>query len=252
MYAFRKSGVAAALVGMVLLSGCAEVDSVLDELTSAASSAVPQSSTAPGESHVASDYYVVESTGNAIFSDACPRSGFNYEGIIDDEGRVGSACAVLTREVFMAEKSQDRDKISHLIPAGFTGNKKVDLYDPQGKVYKTDWFYNRSHLIADSLGGEGSLDNLITGTRPQNSGYSEGSGGMQYLEMKISKYLESTKGCPVTYEVTPNYSPGEIVPRTVTVNAASCDNSINETVTVFNDAAGYTIDYTTGEWSANS
>lgn len=232
----------AGILGVLLLPGSNEF---LPNFDTAGRTPTTSSTT---ESHIDTDYYTVDSVGQASFSPSCPASGYYYEGIIDEDGRVGAACAVLTHESFMDEKKQKREDISSFIPAGYTKNRKVPIFNASGKAVSNDWFYNRSHLIADSLGGEGSLDNLITGTRTQNVGVSS-SGGMQYIEKKVSDYLAKTNNCPVRYQVTPNYLPGEIVPRTVTVNAASCDGQINETVTTYNTAEGYTIDYTTGKWS---
>jgi len=59
---------------------------------------------------------------------------------------------------------------------------------PNGKIYN-GYFYNRSHLIADSLGGRSYKYNVVTGTRQQNVG-NNGDGGMQSIEKK-EKQLKS-------------------------------------------------------------
>ena len=127
-----------------------------------------------------------------------------------------------------------------------SNNEKVKVKLPSGRIYK-GYFYNRSHLIADSLGGRSYKYNLITGTRQQNVG-NNGNGGMQYIEKKVKTYVEKTKN-NVYYEVTPVYNGNELVPRYVIVNAKSNDGVINEKVKVFNNASGYEINYSNGSFT---
>jgi len=116
-----------------------------------------------------------------------------------------------------------------------------------GKIYN-GYFYNRSHLIADSLGGRSYKYNVVTGTRQQNVG-NNGNGGMQYIEKKVKDYVEQTKN-NVYYSVEPYYEGNELVPRYVIVNAKSDDGVINEKVKVFNNASGYEINYSDGRFLA--
>lgn len=61
-------------------------------------------------------------------------------------------------------------------PSGWPRNNKIikiKLYN--GRTYR-GYGWNRSHLIADSLGGKAIRRNLITGTRMQNVGANDGKG----------------------------------------------------------------------------
>jgi DNA/RNA non-specific endonuclease len=127
-----------------------------------------------------------------------------------------------------------------------SNNEEVKVKLPTGKIY-SGYFYNRSHLIADSLGGRSYKYNVVTGTRQQNVG-NNGDGGMQYIEKKVKDYVEQTKN-NVYYEVTPVYNSNELVPRYVIVNAKSEDEVINEKVKVFNNASGYEINYSDGSFT---
>jgi DNA-entry nuclease len=68
-------------------------------------------------------------------------------------------------------------------PVGWGENRIVSIKLYNGKKYK-GYLWNRSHLIADSLGGKAIRKNLITGTRMQNVGANDGTGGMAYTERK--------------------------------------------------------------------
>lgn len=127
-----------------------------------------------------------------------------------------------------------------------SNNEEVKVKLPTGKIYN-GYFYNRSHLIADSLGGRSYKYNVVTGTRQQNVG-NNGNGGMQYIEKKVSDYVEKTKN-NVYYSVEPYYEGNELVPRYVIVNAKSDDGVINEKVKVFNNASGYEINYADGSFT---
>ena len=191
------------------------------------------------------NYYTA--LGKAHFDATCniPSGGYNYKGVINGAGQVGAACAKIT------EKHKRVDPIDD--PAGFSKNAKVSIPSVNGKKPYNGYFYNRSHMISAALGGSPKAENLITGTRMQNVG-ERNKGGMRYTETQAEKYVASPKAktCALTYEVTPHYrNTTDAVPTWVEVNMQSCDKSIDERVAVFNDAAGHTIDYATGEWKKN-
>lgn len=176
-------------------------------------------------------------------------SEYVYTGL-DSLGRTQAAYACITGADYQRELGEDRedfgsdaDKIS-----GWGHNEKVQLHFPSGKVYN-GYFYNRSHLIADSLGGVPTRENLVTGSRFQNVGDNNG-GGMGYAETKARDWLA---GADVDeylyYAVTPVYVGDELVPRSVYVDMKSSDGTIDEHVEVFNVSgdANYAIDYATGE-----
>ena len=171
---------------------------------------------------------------------------------LDELGRTGTAYGVITLEKVRESAGWRQSWKGDVDPSGFKGNnKKVKFKSSKtkGKFYEAD-FYNRSHLIADSLGGDSIKRNVVTGTRMQNVGKNNKKGGMQYIEMKVLNYVKRT-GKNVYYKAEPVYKNNEIVPRYVVVNAKSEDGKIDEKVLVFNTAEGYTIDYNTGKFYKN-
>ena len=168
---------------------------------------------------------------------------------LDNLQRATGAYGYISKEMRTEAKERGRQDIK-VDPVGWTSGKPPVPVTFEDRSYK-DSFYNRSHLIADSLGGDPTKVNLVTGTRMQNVGWNKkGEGGMAYIEEKTRVFLDSPKGdnCPVYYAVTPNYIGSELLPRTVTVNAKSCDSTIDEQIVVDNMAPGYVINYMNGEF----
>ena len=169
----------------------------------------------------------------------------------DELDRTTTAYGLVNYKAVMDSKGWRADFEPNSEPSGWfigkkSNNKKVSVKLPNGKIYN-GYFYNRSHLIADSLGGRSYKYNVVTGTRQQNVG-NNGDGGMQYIEKKVVDYVLKTKN-NVYYEVTPVYNGNELVPRYVIVNAKSEDGVINEKVKVFNNASGYDINYSDGSFT---
>ena len=169
----------------------------------------------------------------------------------DDLDRTTTAYGLVNYKAVMDSKGWRADFEQNSEPSGWykgkeSNNKKVSVKLPTGKIYN-GYFYNRSHLIADSLGGRSYKYNVVTGTRQQNVG-NNGNGGMQYIEKKVKDYVEQTKN-NVYYSVEPYYEGNELVPRYVIVNAKSDDGVINEKVKVFNNASGYEINYADGSFT---
>ena len=169
----------------------------------------------------------------------------------DELDRTTTAYGLVNYKAVMDSKGWRADFEPNSEPSGWfigkkSNNKKVSVKLPNGKIYN-GYFYNRSHLIADSLGGRSYKYNVVTGTRQQNVG-NNGNGGMQYIEKKVSDYVEKTKN-NVYYSVEPYYEGNELVPRYVIVNAKSDDGVINEKVKVFNNASGYEINYADGSFT---
>ena len=169
----------------------------------------------------------------------------------DDLDRTTTAYGLVNYKAVMDSKGWRADFEPNSEPSGWykgkeSNNKKVSVKLPTGKIYN-GYFYNRSHLIADSLGGRSYKYNVVTGTRQQNVG-NNGNGGMQYIEKKVVDYVEKTKN-NVYYSVEPYYEGNELVPRYVIVNAKSDDGVINEKVKVFNNASGYEINYADGSFA---
>ena len=169
----------------------------------------------------------------------------------DDLDRTTTAYGLVNYKAVMDSKGWRAYFEPNSEPSGWykgkeSNNKKVSVKLPTGKIYN-GYFYNRSHLIADSLGGRSYKYNVVTGTRQQNVG-NNGNGGMQYIEKKVVDYVEKTKN-NVYYSVEPYYEGNELVPRYVIVNAKSDDGVINEKVKVFNNASGYEINYADGSFT---
>lgn len=192
-----------------------------------------------------------EVRGEAIINYQVNPGEFHYSDI-DSLGRTGTAYAAITKADYDRELEEDRASISGINNiSGWKGNNaKVEITWPNGSTYK-EYMYNRSHLIADSLGGEPAQKNLITGTRFQNCGY-DNNGGMCYTETEARDWLaKASTSDYLYYAVTPVYEGNELVPRSVYVDVLTSDGSINQHVEVYNvtgDVSGaVTIDYATGK-----
>jgi DNA-entry nuclease len=202
----------------------------------------------------APDYYAV--TGKADLPSKLVSPGtVDYQGL-DSLGRTGYAHAVITYKM-VADSSgwrQEFDDTADSISGwknpttGKSNNGETSIVLDNGKTYH-GYFYNRSHLVADSLGGAATRTNLLTGTRTQNVGdNSSNPGGMAYAESKIRDYLKDHQDVTTAYYVQPVYNGNEIVPRGTTIDMKTSDGAINEHVVVWNYANGHTIDYSTGSW----
>jgi DNA-entry nuclease len=135
-----------------------------------------------------------------------------------------------------------------ILPSGWGHNEKVDIDLPDGSTYH-GYLFNRSHLIAKSLGGSEVVENLITGTRTQNVGANDGRGGMAYPETLARNWLRDNTEGSVWYSATPVYEEDELVPRSVIVDLRSSDGSLDLELEVYNAAQGYRIDYSDGTFS---
>jgi DNA-entry nuclease len=202
----------------------------------------------------APNYYKV--TGKADLPSKLVSPGtVDYQGI-DSLGRTGYAHAVVTYKMiadsagWRAEFDNDVDEISGWKnpTTGKSNNGKTAIVLDNGKTYH-GYFYNRSHLVADSLGGAPSRKNLVTGTRTQNVGdNSANPGGMAYAESKIRDYMKPHQDVTTAYYVQPIYNENEIIPRGTTIDMKTSDGAINEHVVVWNYANGHEINYMTGAW----
>jgi DNA-entry nuclease len=90
-------------------------------------------------------------------------------GRLDELGRATGAVALVTYDSMEAGRAREREDTSELYPTGWGHNQEVDIAMPDGTVYH-GFLYNRSHLVAKSLGGDDALHNLICATRTQNVG----------------------------------------------------------------------------------
>ena len=172
---------------------------------------------------------------------------------LDNLGRTTGSYALITardRDLAKTDSHPEFVKNKPADPSGWGHNGKVEWEFPDTGKKSRGYFWNRSHLIADSLGGATVINNWVTGTRVQNVGKNDQAGGMAYTEEKVRNFLDNPANadCGVYYAAIPNYQGNELVPRTVTVDVKTCDSSINERVVVDNVMPGYSINYATGEY----
>ena len=199
---------------------------------------------------VNNDYYRV--TGSAQ-RDYTPMYGHVDYCEPDELGRARCAVGELTAQTRQKAQARGRQNITG-DPVGWNGNAEVHIPAlPQvpGSTDYNGWMFNRSHLLADSLGGDPTMNNMVTGTRTQNVGSVNNSGGMAYTEAIARDYLDGVQGqdanaCPLYYAATPNYSGDELLPRTVTIDIQSCDKDIDQRVIVDNTANGFDINHAIG------
>ncbi len=164
---------------------------------------------------------------------------------LDEQGRTQQVRACINYEMMQRGKIRAREIMPD--PSGWPRhNPRVIIRLYNGRAYQGS-MWNRSHLLAKSLGGQERLENLITGTRMQNVGANDGQGGMAFHETKIRDWLAAHPNGTVQFVATPAYYKDEQIPRSVFVQAQSSDKSINESLEVYNTAAGFSIDYQTGD-----
>ena len=169
---------------------------------------------------------------------------------LDGLGRAGRCVANVTFDLMLQGEAASRDGLSDLHPSGWGHNAKVTITNPDGSVYN-GYLFNRSHLVAKSLGGQNRIENLVCGTRTQNVGDNTGQdGGMAHTEVLARDWLVAHPGGTVWYCATPVYVGSELLPRSVIVDVRSSDGTLDQEVEVYNTAYGFTIDYATGEYSA--
>lgn len=240
-----KNTLRSLMVAVSALTLAASITSCADFLDEEHFSASPHTSV-----DSESDYYHI--TGSAK-RDYTPMYGHVNYCEPDDLGRARCAFGELTAQTRQKAQERGRQDITSN-PAGWNGNAEIHIPAlPQvpGSTDYNGWMFNRSHLLADSLGGDPTMNNMVTGTRTQNVGSVNNSGGMAYTETIARDYLDGAQGqdanaCPLYYAATPNYSGDELLPRTVTVDIQSCDKGIDQRVVVDNTANGFDINYAIG------
>ena len=234
-------------------TGVAGVESVTNDVDLDASSSTcvlfcDETYDAQGASSV--DFYIVTGQAELHFNPA--PSEYVYMPL-DNLGRTTGSYALITardRDLAKTDSHPEFVKNKPADPSGWGHNGKVEWEFPDTGKKSRGYFWNRSHLIADSLGGATVINNWVTGTRVQNVGKNDQAGGMAYTEEKVRNFLDNPANadCGVYYAAIPNYQGNELVPRTVTVDVKTCDSSINERVVVDNVMPGYSINYATGEY----
>lgn len=187
----------------------------------------------------------VERTGSAEFeNETTSLTKGTYQTHADDMGRPSLVTANIDNDMAQEGSSRKRDDLPN--PLGWPKNKEVDIEMCDGTYH--GWLFNRSHLLAKSLGGPDTKENLVTGTRCQNVGSNDGTGGMGLPETLARNWLKNHKDGTIYYEVEPNYVNDEPIPRTVSVDIKTSDNEIDAHFVTYNCAKGFEIDYKTGTW----
>lgn len=130
-----------------------------------------------------------------------------------------------------------------------SNNKMVQLSSYRG------YLYNKSHLLAWSLGGTMKTNNVVLGTRAQNVGTNNQNnpGGMAYSETRVRNFLKTHQQEVIFYQAIPVYADNELVPRGVHVLAQSVHDpqALQINVWTFNTQAGVKINYHTGQATTN-
>lgn len=191
-------------------------------------------------------YRIVGPAETNVFVLSSP--GVTY-GNLDALGRATYAEGFVTASIMEAGIARPREDLSGTLPSGWGTNAQVDIRLPTGEWYR-GYFWNRSHLLAKSLGGDDEVHNLVTGTRTQNVGANNGCGGMAYCEKTCRDWLGSNPDGHVCYHASAAYIDNELVPRSVFVDMRSSDGEIDQQVEVFNAALGFSIDYATGTFES--
>ena len=164
---------------------------------------------------------------------------------LDALGRARRAAGTIDAKTMEAGRARERGDLRGHDPSGWGSNAETDIPLPGGGSYH-GFFWNRSHLVAKSLGGSDEVENLVCATRMENVGANDGQGGMSYAEGLVRSWLSDNPDGWVFYSATPAYEGDEPVCRSVIVDVRSSDGSLDLEVEVYNAAYGHEIDYQTG------
>lgn len=190
----------------------------------------------------------VREVGSAMVDVDIP-AGEIWYAPLDDLGRTVRAAGCIDYAMMKAGIERSRGDLQGRDPSGWGHNEWVEIALPQGDTY-SGWLWNRSHLVAKSLGGSDEVDNLICGTHVQNVGAGDEQGGMAYGESLARGWLAWHHSGTVFYSAIPVYEGSELVCRSVIVDIRSSDGALDVELEVYNAALGYEIDYATGRVSA--
>ncbi|BBL19081.1 DNA/RNA non-specific endonuclease (plasmid) [Staphylococcus aureus] len=186
---------------------------------------------------------------------------------LDKLGRAGEVTALITSEAVQSHSSKTQKRPSFDSDVHLAGEYKDGKYNSLKQTwegYQTNnqilqlegyrgYLYNKSHMLAWSLGGDMKTHNLILGTRAQNVGTNKDSegGGMGYPETQIRNAMYNKPETKVFYKVTPVYQGEELIARGTHVKAYSINDdgkTINLNVWISNKQNGVNIDYTDGSY----
>lgn len=162
----------------------------------------------------------------------------------DDHGRPTCAYGLLTPENRETGKNYQRHS-ANFDPSGWPEtNTYIEHFGP---------LWVKTPMFGTQLGGDFVPNNTITGTehldnsRPKGNTYDKK--GLQYPESLATQYLDDpyNEQCPLYYAVTANYEADELIPRSLTVDIETCDQSLSKRMTIYNVETTYDINYHTGE-----
>lgn len=196
------------------------------------------------------NYYRV--AGSAVVGEV-PAPGTVVYGSLDRLGRATGVVANVSYESMQTGRTRERQDASDIHPSGWGSNAEVDIALPDGSIYH-GLLFNRSHLLAKSLGGAEDVRNLITGTRTQNVGANLGGseGGMAYGEGLARAWLDAHPQGTLYYAATPIYHANELLARSVLVDLRSSDGSLDQRIEVYNAALGFELDYASGSFAVTA
>lgn len=258
------------VTGLLALSvaGCAQINmdaarNLIDQTSNSIPQTIEPNSTTNSNTIIPEwnisdypDYYKV--LGKADFTGVTmPQPGTITYATPDTLHRSGKAIGVITKQ--LRDHGSNRERT---MPDSITGwpvrNPKVQInltgenacslpktIRPKNSCY-SGYLFNKSHLIAKSLGGEDIAENMVTGTRTQNVGRNQPAGGMAYTETLARNWLDDHPTGTIAYMATPVYQHDELLPRYVLVDIRSSDASIDQHVVVWNTVNGFTVNYQNG------
>lgn len=203
-----------------------------------------QVSYTPWDASESPQYFRV--VGKAVVDVDIP-AGQIWYAPLDALGRTVRAAGTIDAPTMEAGLARERGNLMGHDPSGWGHNAETDIALPDGGTYHGH-LWNRSHLVAKSLGGSDEVENLVCATRMENVGANDGEGGMAYGEDLVRTWLRGHRDGSVFYSATPAYEGNELVCRSVVVDIRSSDGSLDLEIEVYNAALGHRIDYVTGEW----
>ena len=166
-------------------------------------------------------------------------AGYEKYSELDSLGRCGVALASCGKDT-MPGANEERGSISSIKPSGWVQAK----YDGISGGY----LWNRCHLIGWQLSAENAnRKNLITGTRYMNIE------GMLPFENMVADYVKETDQ-HVMYRVTPVFEGDNLLAAGVLMEGKSVEDNgegVLFCVFAYNVQPGVSIDYATGESSAD-
>ncbi|MBS3379482.1 DNA/RNA non-specific endonuclease [Staphylococcus aureus] len=184
---------------------------------------------------------------------------------LDRLGRAGQVTALVTSQSVYNHSSKVQKRPSFDSDVHIAGEYKDGIYNPFKQTWKGNqsnnqitqlvgyrgYLYNKSHLLAWSLGGNMETHNLVLGTRSQNVGSNKdvNGGGMGYPETQVRNAIYDNPDIKVFYKVTPVYNNKELLPRGTHVKAYSVNDNgktVNINVWIANKQQGININYKDG------